>query len=192
MSNDVRTQLKLKYRNRLGKYAKKATSPTSDSASALAKLHYAGLDWFNAHETAAIDENLDEDLLYLCETAIPKHYRLVCGEVARLGLPSTTYQPSPMAFADIQRRVAKFQPEKVTTLRQAFVEENLPVHGFDHPSEASGPSTSKTLTVVINNNSGQQYLNTGKVGAMGEGASFVVHSPESSLRDGANRVNGPG
>lgn len=192
MSNAVRTQLKLDYRAKLRKYAKKATGPISDTSSALAKLHYAGLDWFNAHETAAMDENLDEDLLYLCETAIPNHYRLVCGEVTRLGLPSTTYQPSPMAFADIQRRVAKFQPEKVIALRQAFVEENLPVHGFDHPGEALRPGNPKNLTVVINNNSGQQYLNSGQVGAMGESASFVMHTPGSSPGDESNRVNGPG
>lgn len=189
MSNEARSLLKLKYRGKLEKYARKVNRPASDAKSLLAKLHSAGLDWFNAHEVTSPDENLDEDLLYLCETAIPKHYRFVRDEVTRLELPPGTYQPSQMAFADIQRRVAKFQPQKVAFLRQSFIDHNLPVYGFDHPNEpprSSTPSTPQSLTVVINN--GPQYLNHGQVGAMGEGASLVLHP---SVEKETNRVSGP-
>ncbi|HEX4613956.1 MAG TPA: hypothetical protein VH092_37590, partial [Urbifossiella sp.] len=93
----------------------------------------AGLDlnptWFNAHGDSAA--NLLE--------VIYKHYKTLKERAADLNLPTDSMMPSRTAFASLQRLVKRTNRSLAQTLRDEFLKNTLPTHGFDTDEVVSQP-----------------------------------------------------
>ncbi len=160
--------------------------------------HNSAVALFNAFEkiiSLGAITGADQNLIWFSDKAdtavnlleiIALHFETVRIKVEEMKLKEGFPQPSPTAFASIQRLANRSSPEHATMFRSRFVAIGLPTHGFDkdcmaqpksHSSRTSGTigvSQAAAITITLNdhsmniNNSNLQGSNVA-----GEGASIT-------------------
>lgn len=129
-------------------------SKKEDRIEAFNHFQIAGAALFNAHDRVialgSITKADQNEAWYTdrAETSINllhticQHYKTLHQIVHDDGLQSEGLEPSPTAFANMQRLAQRTHPTLAKRLRDEFVKLNLPTHGFDtDSSEKPQPHT---------------------------------------------------
>lgn len=88
-------------------------------------------DLLGAHDNWTWVTGFAEDCSTIL-TSLVKHFKFIRAYSVEFGLSENDVNPSPTAYANMQRMVVQFLDKKKSkSLRQIFVENNLPTRGFN-------------------------------------------------------------
>ena len=145
--------LKQKYRETMKMFLSTPLEKEAEKRSALRDVHELGVDYFNAVERLIAHGALtgaDQDPTWFTDKAetavnvlgtIKNHFLTVRQFAVKFGLPS--YDPSPTAYANMQRLVKKHDPQVAVALRASFQADSLPTYGFDKEESTKLSSAEK-------------------------------------------------
>jgi pimeloyl-ACP methyl ester carboxylesterase len=139
----------------------------SEREARLLDLHRAGIEYFRFVEDCVLDSGgtsgaeFADWLRDITKTALsvlsatPHFYTRLREQREKLGLPKTTFEPSAGFFHHMQGLLASQLPVEAASIKQKFLESDLPIDGFDQPytprsrAEVILPKISAPVVVLI-------------------------------------------
>ena len=123
------------------------------------RCHTSGVAYFNAFERTIDEYSLPsfeisqdiinrkgEDALNMVDT-ITAHWKMLRSLSEKHGLLAP--EPSPTAYASLQRVIKRFYPSAVEEVSKKFRDAQLPVHGFESKTKHTGWKMKKNVTIQL-------------------------------------------